>query len=207
MRARQVLVATNGYPPERLDPMLAGRIVPALSSILVTRPLEPAELETQGWREPALIADSRKLLFYIRLLRDRRLLFGSRGGTDASPAAFPQRTAWMRRRLAEKFPAWSEIDIDYAWWGCVALARDLLPHLGWLDEGSRVLAAMAYHGGGVAFSTMLGRAAAAVLAGAESDPPLPAFVRTPPPRFPLPAARIWALRAAYVGYRMVDEWR
>jgi hypothetical protein len=54
---------------------------------------------------------------------------------------------------------------------------------------------------------MLGRAAAAVLAGREPDPPLPDFVRTPPARFPLPGLRVWALRAAYLGYRVSDEWR
>ena len=134
-------------------------------------------------------------------MRDGRLLFGSRGGTDASPAAFEHRKRWMRRRLAEKFPAWAGVDIEHAWWGLVCLARDLLPHLGWLDPERRTLTALAYHGGGVAFSTMLGRAAAAVLAGKEPDPPLPAFIRKPPPRFPLPAARLWALRRLMSGIR------
>ena len=48
-------------------------------------------------------------------------------------------------------------------------------------------------------------AAAALLAGKEPDPPLPAPFLTPPPRFPLPGARILALRAAYAGYRVKDE--
>ncbi|MCC2653563.1 MAG: hypothetical protein K0Q60_3729, partial [Microvirga sp.] len=50
-------------------------------------------------------------------------------------------------------------------------------------------------------------AAAAVLAGNEPDPPLPAFIRKPPPRFPLPALRLWALRGAYAGYSVKDELR
>ena len=104
--AERVLFATNGYTPEGLDPALAGLLLPALSSIIVTRPLTPAEQAAQGWTRPALIADSRKLLFYIRLLRDGRLLFGARGGLDASPAAFARQRAWMERRLGEKFPAW-----------------------------------------------------------------------------------------------------
>ena len=41
----------------------------------------------------------------------------------------------MERRLGEKFPAWRGVPIDYAWWGLVCLAQDLLPHLGWLDDG------------------------------------------------------------------------
>ncbi len=205
--AERVVFATNGYTPEDLDPALAARTLPALSSILVTRPLTPAEQAAHRWTRPALLADSRDLLFYIRLLRDGRLLFGARGGTDASPAAFEGRVRWMRKHLAEKFPAWRDVGIDHAWWGLVCLARDLAPHLGWLGPERRTLAALAYHGGGVAFSTMLGRAAAAVLAGKEPDPPLPDFVRTPPPRFPLPGLRVWAMRAAYLGYQLRDEWR
>lgn len=204
--AERVLVATNGYTPEGLQPMLHGRLLPALSSIVVTRPLSPDEQAAQGWTRPALIADSRKLLFYIRLLRDGRLLFGARGGVDASPAAFASRKAWMERRLGEKFPAWRSVPIEYAWWGLVCLARDLLPHLGWLDEGRSTLGALAYHGGGVAFATMFGRAAAARLAGRPPDPPLPEFLLGLPPRFPVPSLRLQALRAAYLGYGLQDEW-
>ena len=39
VRARRVLVATNGFYPEGLHPGLDGRVLPALSSIVVTRPL------------------------------------------------------------------------------------------------------------------------------------------------------------------------
>ena len=95
--AERVLVATNGYTPEGLDPaLLRGRVLPALSSIVVTRPLTLAEQAAQGWTRPALVADlARNLLFYIRLLQDGRLLFGARGGVDASPDAFArQRAGW-----------------------------------------------------------------------------------------------------------------
>lgn len=205
VNADRVLVATNGYTPEGLMPAMAGRVLPALSSIIVTRPLSAEEQAAQGWTRPALIADSRNLLFYIRLLRDGRLLFGARGGTDASPAAFAARRVWMERRLGEKFPAWRGVAIDHAWWGLVALARDLLPHLSWLDPERRTLAALAYHGSGISFATMFGRAAAARLAGREPDPPLPDFLQSPPPRFPLPGLRIAALRAAYLAYTVKDE--
>lgn len=202
--ANRVLVASNGYTPEGLRPELAGRTLPALSSILVTRPLTMGELEAHGWTSPALVADTRRLLFYLRLLPDRRLLFGARGGLDASPAAWPARRAWMERRLRAWFPAWREVAVEHAWWGLVCLARDLLPHLGWLDEGRTVLTAMAYHGNGVALGTAFGRAAASTLAGQATDPPLPGFVQGPPPRFPLPGLRLAGLRAAYAGFGVRD---
>ena len=190
--AERVVVATNGYTPEDLDPALAARTLPALSSILVTRPLTPAEQAAHRWTRPALLADSRDLLFYIRLLRDGRLLFGARGGTDASPAAFEGRVRWMRKRLAEKFPAWRDVGIDHAWWGLVCLARDLAPHLGWLDPERRTLAALAYHGGGVAFldhaRPRRGRGP-----GRQGARPAPAGLR------PYPAAALPAAGLAGVG--------
>jgi glycine/D-amino acid oxidase-like deaminating enzyme len=180
-------------------------VLPALSSIVVTRPLSEAERAAHRWTEPCLLADTRTLLFYIRLLRDGRLLFGSRGGTDASPPAFAERKAWMAERLNEKFPRWAGVRLDYAWWGFVALAADRLPHLAPLADDPGVWWAGLYHGGGVAMGTWFGRAAAARLAGGREDPPLPDFVTTPPPRFPLAALRVWMLRAAYLRYGRSDE--
>ncbi|HET6469426.1 MAG TPA: FAD-binding oxidoreductase [Geminicoccaceae bacterium] len=204
--ADRVLLATNGFTTDGLHPALAGRTLPALSAIVVTRPLSAPELLAQRWQRPAMFADTRTLLFYARLLPDRRLLFGARGGTDASPAAFARRTAWMRRRLGERFPAWRDVQIDHAWWGLVCLARDRLPHLGPLPGAPGVFAALAYHGSGVAMAGWFDRAVAALLADRPQPGPLPAFVRSPPPRFPLPGLRLLMLRAAYAGYRLRDGW-
>ncbi len=204
LRARRVLIATNGFYREGLTRRLDGCLLPALSSIVVTRPLSAAERAAQGWRAPLLLADTRTLLFYIRLLRDGRLLFGARGGTDAAPAAFARRIAWMRRRLAGRFPAWAGVEVDHAWWGLVCLAYDRVPHLGPLDEGRALWFAGAYHGGGVAMATALGRVAAARLAGARDPFPLPGFMDGAPPRFPLPSLRLLGLRAGYIAAQIGD---
>ena len=206
LRARRLLLATNGFTREGLHKSLDGRLLPALSTILVTRPLSAAERAAQGWREPWLIADTRTLLFYLRLLRDGRLLFGARGGTDASPAAFAARVGWMRRRLAGRFPAWAAVEVEHAWWGLVGLAYDRVPHLGALDDDRALWFAGAYHGGGVAMGTALGCAAAARLAGAPDPLPLPSFVGGAPPRFPLPSLRLLGLRAAYLTAAITDAW-
>jgi glycine/D-amino acid oxidase-like deaminating enzyme len=79
VRARHLVIATNGYTPEALYPQLAGSLLPALSNILVTRPLTPQEQKAQGWWDPTPLYDMRRLLFYYRLLPDGRLLFGGAG--------------------------------------------------------------------------------------------------------------------------------
>lgn len=200
--AERVLFATNAYTPERLAPELEGRVLPVLSAILVTRPLTVSEREAQGWTQPAMVSDTRDLLFYMRLLPDHRLLFGARGGLRADPAAFAARITWMEARMRERFPAWSHVNIEHAWFGHVALARDRLPHLAPLPGVSGAWFAGCYHGSGVALATWLGRAAACRILGRATEGPLPEFIGRPPPRFPLPGLRPLWLRAAYGWYRL-----
>src|SRR3546814_20222352 len=68
LTARQVIVATNGYTEDDRLPALSGRLMPAQSSIIVTRPLSPAEQEAQGWTSTVTCADTRRLLHYFPLL-------------------------------------------------------------------------------------------------------------------------------------------
>ena len=206
VRAARVLIATNGHTPEPLAPQLAGRSLPVLSSILVTRPLTLSERSAQGWTVPALVSDTRRLLFYMRLLPDNRLLFGARGGIRPRPALFARRVRWMQQRLAERFPAWRHVAIDHAWWGLACLSRDRLPHLAPLPGRPGAWLALAYHGNGVAMGSWFGAAAAARLAGRGFEGPLPDFVARPLPRFPLPPLRPLYLAAAYVWYGLRDRW-
>jgi len=200
--AERVLFATNAYTPEELAPELAGRVLPVLSAILVTRPLTVSEREAQGWTLPAMVSDTRDLLFYMRLLPDHRLLFGSRGGLRTDPAAFAARIAWMEARMRERFPAWSHVTVDHAWFGHVALARDRLPHLAGVPGIPGAWFAGCYHGSGVAFATWLGRLAAFRILGRTPEGPLPGFVGRPLPRFPFPGLRPLWLRAVYGWYRL-----
>ncbi len=206
VRAARVLIATNGYTPETLLPELAGRPLPVPSCILVTRPLTLSERTAQGWTVPALLSDTRRLLFYMRLLPDDRLLFGARGGIAGTPEAFARRVAWMRQRLGERFPAWRHVTVDHAWWGYACLSRDRLPHLAEVSGRSGAWLALAYHGNGVAMGSWFGAAAAARLAGRGFDGPLPAFLSRPLPRFPLPRLRSAYLAAAYAWYGLRDRW-
>ncbi len=204
--ARRVVVAATGYLPERLWPSLEGRVLPALSCVLATRPLTASEREAQGWTEPALVADTRRLLFYMRLLGDGRVLFGARGGLSTSPTAFEERRRWLEARFRERFPAWRHVGIEFAWWGLVALARDGFAHLAEPADPPGVTLIGPFHGSGLAMATALGRLAALRLAGRREDPPPPAFLSRPLPAFPLPRLRLAYLALAYLGYGLRDRW-
>lgn len=207
VRAKKVILAVNGYGSESLPPWLMGRRLPALSSIIVTRPLSEAELAGQGWTSETISFDTRNLLHYFRLLPDRRFLFGGRGGTDASPEGLSRRRKILRADFDRMFPAWRNAETEYFWSGLVCLAYDLVPYAGEIGGMSNAWAAFAYHGNGVAMASWTGARLAGLVAGeAGAREKLPLVMRGPSRTFPLPALRLGYLRAAYAGFTLKDEW-
>ncbi|WP_421696387.1 NAD(P)/FAD-dependent oxidoreductase [Aestuariivirga sp.] len=204
LTAKQVIVATNGYTPEDVSPRHAGRLMPTLSSILVTRPLTEEERREQGWTSPLMAYDSRKLLHYFRLLPNGRFLFGGRGGTDASNAGEAAYRVVMTRRFNELFPAWAKVEVTHYWRGFVCLAYDLVPFVGALDEKKTVWTAIAYHGNGVAMGSWSGRAVARLLLTKTARDELSPVLTRRLSRFPLPAFRPLYLKGAYVWYGWQD---
>jgi glycine/D-amino acid oxidase-like deaminating enzyme len=202
--AEKLIVATGGYPPEHLSRDLAGRILPILSNIIVTRPLTPSEQADQGWTSTQVACDSRALLHYFRLLPDGRFLFGGRGGLGEGPAAKAAFRARLRADFQRTFPAWRHAEITHFWRGLVDLAADRVPHCAVLADDPGVLMGGAYHGSGVAMATEIGAQLAALAAGRDA-PALPAFMRRPPPRFPLPGLRKIYLAGAIAGYALGDR--
>ncbi len=203
MTARKVVVATNGYSEEARLPGLAGRLLPVISDIIVTRPLSAEERAAQGWTATTMCADSRHLLHYFRLLPDGRFLFGGRGGVSGSPAAGQRGRRRLRRDFEHHFPAWRDVETEFSWRGLVCLSRPLVPFVGPLEEEG-LYAALAYHGNGVSFTAYAGRALAALVAGRQGAADLPAVLRAPLPRFPLPFLRRLYLAGAYGFYGLRD---
>ncbi|WP_422364866.1 NAD(P)/FAD-dependent oxidoreductase [Pelagibius sp.] len=203
MTARKVIIATNGYSEEARLPDLAGRLLPVISDIIVTRPLSHNEQAAQGWTDTTMCADSRHLLHYFRLLPDGRFLFGGRGGVSGSPAAGERGRRRLRRDFEHHFPAWRDVETEFSWRGLVCLSKPLVPFVGALEEKG-LYAALAYHGNGVSFTAYAGRALAALVAGRQGAADLPAVLRAPLPRFPLPFLRRLYLAGAYGLYGIRD---
>lgn len=208
LTARRVIVATNGFTREGLHRAFDGRLLPALSNIVTTRPLTEDELAAQKWRTDNPICNTRQLLFYYRLLPDRSFLFGARGDTTGRPEDGEKMKAWMVRRLGEVFPHWRDVPISHFWRGLVCFTRDLTPAVGRLDDDPGVWYAYGYHANGVNTAPWTGRTLARLVAGAESEErALPAVMAGPARRFPFAALRPWYLRGAWLYYRMTDDLR
>jgi glycine/D-amino acid oxidase-like deaminating enzyme len=204
--ARRVVFATNGWTPDGLHKSIDARVWPALSNIVVTRPLTDAELAAAPYVTTTPVSNTRKLLFYYRLLPDKRFLFGARGDTSGAPQAAAAMRAWMVRRIGELFPAWKGVETDYFWRGLVALSLKLAPSVGRVPDDPSVYYGFAYHGSGVIAGPLAGRyIAKAIGTSANGDVDVPAPLANLPPRFPLASLRRPALAMVYLGYG-IKEW-
>ncbi len=203
VRARQVVIAGNGYTGDRLHPAITGRLLPALSNIVVTRPLTEAERAKLNWTTLLPISDTRNLLFYYRLLPDHRILFGARGGIEDTVGSRASHKDWLMRRLADMFPLLKGIEATHFWNGWVCVPFDKSPHVNSV-EGGTVHYALGYVGTGVALATYCGLLLAHKLMDDDSLQPSPLLAR-PLPRFPFPALRRVYQRAMYAVFEMQDR--
>ena len=163
--------------------------MPALSSVIVTRPLTEDERRAQGWTSDLLAYDSRKLLHYFRVLPNGRFLFGGRGGTDASDQGDAAYRPLLTQAFNALFPAWAKVEITHYWRGFVCLSNDLVPYVGALDEKKTVWTALAFHGNGVAMGSWCGRAVARLATKRTAREELSPVLTRRLSRFPLPAFR------------------
>jgi glycine/D-amino acid oxidase-like deaminating enzyme len=204
--AKRVVFATNGWTPDGLHKSIDARVWPALSNIVVTRPLTESELAAAPYVTQTPVSNTRKLLFYYRLLPDRRFLFGARGDISGTPKAAAAMRLWMERRIGELFPAWKAVTTDYFWRGLVALSLKLAPSVGRVPDDPSVYYGLAYHGSGVIAGPLAGRYLAMAIGGsADGDVDVPAPLAGLPPRFPMASLRRPALALVYAGYGL-KEW-
>ncbi|APX13271.1 NAD(P)/FAD-dependent oxidoreductase [Tateyamaria omphalii] len=203
VHAPQSVIATNGYSSEDVPNWMAGRYMPAQSSVIVTRPLEPSELEEQGWTSDQMAYDTRHLLHYFRLMPDRRFLFGMRGGLRASPAGERAAHAAVVRDFRRMFPAWSGVEVTHGWSGLVCLARDRVPFVGAVPGLPGVNAGFAYHGNGVAMGVHCGGLLARLVNDAGRVR-IPTVVARPAKRFPLGAFRRVLMPGVYLALKAAD---
>lgn len=199
LRAREVLVATNGYTGA-VTPALQRRVIPVGSHIIVTEPLAD-ELARVLLPDGRVVSDTRRLLSYFRLTpampgAERSLLFGARAGAaDGTPDV-----AALRARMLDVFPQLAGTRITHAWGGQVGFTFDWLPHMG--REGGLAYA-LGCNANGVAIMSHLGHQSARRLLG---DPgPTSAFDGRPFPSRAWYRGRAWFVPLASGWYRLMDR--
>jgi taurine dehydrogenase large subunit len=204
VRAKTIVIATNGYTPPGLHPAVRARLFPALSHIIVTRPLTVAETRATGFVTGHVLTDTRKLLYYWRRLPDDRIMFGGRGIVSDAPGAHERQRDFLLAELKAKLPGLEEVTVDYDWHGWICLTRDFLPHVSRAEDDESVHYALGYQGSGVSFSLYAGKLLALRAAGRSTDDPIPLVAR-PLQSFPLHRFLRLAQASVYGYYRMHDR--
>ena len=187
VRAREIVIATNGYTLESLFPALRGRLAPVLSNIVVTRPLSDEEIERGNFVTTDCMSDTRKLLHYYRRLPDNRIMLGGKGPLRDRTHAMQRHRAALLDVVARKFPFVGKVEAEHFWGGWVALTPDSVPHVFHAADDPSLHYALGYMGSGVSFSFHAGRRIAERIGGRPAT--LPAPVSRSLPRFPFAAFR------------------
>ncbi|MFO1079367.1 MAG: FAD-binding oxidoreductase [Reyranellaceae bacterium] len=150
VRARDVVIATNGYT-ESITPWLRRRVIPIGSYIIATEKLPP-ELMQRLMPKDRIVSDTRKVVYYYRASPDRsRVLFGGRVSlSETNPRISGPR---LHADLAAIFPELKTVRISHSWCGFIAYTFDELMHIGNHDG---LHYAMGYCGSGVGMASYLG---------------------------------------------------
>jgi glycine/D-amino acid oxidase-like deaminating enzyme len=180
LRARQVVLATNGYT-DGLWPTLKRTIVPVFGAIAATEPL-PDTLASSIMPGRSVLYETGAITVYYRVDTNNRLLFGGRG--PMHEIAHPAEIEPLLRYAPQLWPALKTIRWTHAWGGQLAMTTDHYPHVHEPQPG--VLIGLGYNGRGVALATALG----AELASRIADPAHVACMPTSPLN-PIPLHGFW----------------
>ncbi|MFK7867946.1 MAG: NAD(P)/FAD-dependent oxidoreductase [Roseobacter sp.] len=201
--ASKVVLATNGYTNDDLSSFVTNRVMPAQSTVLVTRPLTQEERLRQGWTTDQMCYDSRTLLHYFRLMPDQRFLFGMRGGLLGGIAGEARARKRLLQHFRRMFPEWRHVEITNSWSGLVGLARSKVPFVGRCSEESNIYASLCYHGNGVAMAGYAGRLVSDLITGDKSRI-YPKAMQHPMRPFPLGSLRRLLMPPLYAGLKLRD---
>jgi glycine/D-amino acid oxidase-like deaminating enzyme len=199
VRAREVIVATNGYTGEA-TPWHRRRVVPVASYIIATE--EIGKERVRGlFPTLRVIGDTKRVLYYYRPSPDRtRVVFGGRASFAARSAL--ETAPKLHGFMLGVFPQLEGVKITHAWNGFVAFTFDRVPHMGATDAEPGLHYCLGCNGSGVVMMTHLGHRTALKILGRTNRPS--AFEELSMPGMPLYDGNPWFLPLVGEYYRLRD---
>lgn len=198
VKAKNVIIAGNGYL-RNLQPAVEARVMPINNFIVTTQPLG-REGAGSLIRDRLAVSDSRFVVYYFRITRDDRLLFG---GGETYSYRFPNDIAGMvRKHLLHVFPQLKNTRIEHAWGGTLAITTSRLPFIREVEPG--LFNASGFSGQGIVVGPFAGKALAEAIGGNRRV--FDALAQFPVRRFPGGKYLRWpVLVAAMSWYALRDH--
>lgn len=196
VRARDVVIATNGYT-SAMTPWLRRRVIPIGSYVIATEEL-PEALMARLMPKNRIVSDTRKVVYYYRPSPDRRrIIFGGRVSfSETDPRMSGPK---LHEALAGIFPELASTRISHSWAGFIAYTFDELAHCG---RHNGMYYAMGYCGSGVGMASYLGMRLGQQILGLKEGKT--AFEGLPFRTRPLYTGNPWFLAPSIMYYRWMD---
>jgi gamma-glutamylputrescine oxidase len=174
--ADYVVLGCNGYL-ERLEPRIAGKIMPLNNFIIATEPLSQEQQRLIN-PEDLCAYDAKFVVNFWKLSGDGRMLFG--GGENYTRRFPSDIKSFVRKRMLPLYPQLADARIDYGWGGTLAVTMNRMPSFGRLEPD--VYYALGFSGHGVQMATLAGKLIAEAVEGTAER--FDVMARIPSPTFP-----------------------
>jgi glycine/D-amino acid oxidase-like deaminating enzyme len=193
-----MILATNAYQ-HQFD-AFRRMVKPVWSYAAVTEPLDEELLARVHWPGREGFVEARNFIVFGRFTAENRLLIGGGPapyyyGRDMDERHMRDDSIHqlLRGHLARYFPAWGDLRFTHAYGGCIAVTRDLLPHVG--TSGDGLYYSYGYCGNGIAMTHTAGKALRDLVLERDSDYAQLPFVCGAESAFPPEPAAYLAARA------------
>ena len=199
VRAKYLILGCNGYLG-KLEPKIAGHIMPINNYVLATEPLSE-DLARELIRDDVSVSDSLFVINYWKLSGDNRLLFG---GGESYTSRFPSdMKSFVRKYMLQVYPQLENTRIDYAWGGTLGITMNRMPDFGRLADN--IFYAQGFSGHGVPTATFAGKLIAEAMAGTAERFDL--MGQMPTHTFPGGTLLRWpGLVAGMLFYKLLDKF-
>ena len=202
--ANKIVMATNGFYQDDLFPKLNNRILPVISNIIITRPLTEDELKSHNYVTNNPVLNIRNLLFYYRLLKDNRFLFGARGDVIGSEKSSIDKSKKMEQQMKKVFPNWNHVKIDFHWRGLVAMTAKLTPSIGKLED-DEIYYSFGYQANGVNTAPWSGNELSKLIISNSKVLNISKFYQGLPKKFHFPKLRLFYLKLYLLYCSIIDR--
>lgn len=173
VRAATIVRATEGFTAGIKG--LRREWLPMNSSLIVTEPLSPEQLQVIGWDGRETLGDLAHVYMYAQRTADDRIAFGGRGvpyrwnsHTDVDGNTQPITARTLYDLMVRFFPILHGIDIDHLWSGTLGVPRDWASTVDY-DPSTGLAHAGGYVGTGVSNTNLAGRTLRDLILGEQTE--------------------------------------